>query len=47
MNILNPEDNDIYKGHNNKNNILSINSKHDYEEGVIDDIIDELNIYNK
>lgn len=40
---------DIYKGRHNNENILlkTFDSKHyDYEEGVIDDIIDELNIYN-
>ena len=40
---------DIYKGkYNNKNILLkTFDSKHyDYEEGVIDDIVDELNIYS-
>lgn len=40
---------DIYKGkYNNKNILLkSFDSKHyDYEEGVIDDILDELDIYS-
>lgn len=40
---------DIYKGkHNNKNILLkTFDSKHyDYEEGIIDDIVDELYIYS-
>lgn len=40
---------DIYKGKYGEKNILlkTFDSKHyDYEEGIIDDIIDELNIYN-
>lgn len=40
---------DIYKGRHNNENILlkTFDSKYyDYEEGIIDDIVDELNIYS-